>query len=154
MDVNKELLKESFLKKDFNTFFKEARTIADFVAVRKFGIFNDEERYDINQECLENLWIKITANKVDSTKDLFAFIWKNSEFKIMEIKRKENRREKIAPMYSYDEEDAEWMKMFSGYKYNPENIVVERETLEENKELLNSLMNKPKKRRVKKVEVV
>jgi DNA-directed RNA polymerase specialized sigma24 family protein len=153
MDVNKELLKESFLKKDFNTFFKEARTIADFVAVRKFGIFNDEERHDINQECLENLWIKITANKVDSTKDLFAFIWKNSEFKIMEIKRKENRREKIAPMYSYDEEDAEWMKMFSGYKYNPENIVLEKEFAEENKILLDTLPKKQRKKRTKKIEV-
>lgn len=120
MDIDKSLLQESFKNGNYEYFFNQAKKITDFVLIRSFGIYDEETRSDMSQECLENLWKKILSKKVDPTKDLMSFIWANSSFRIREIRRKENRRNGIAPMMSYDDEDAEWMKMFSGYTYNPE----------------------------------
>lgn len=156
MDIDKTLLQESFKNGNYEYFFSQAKKITDFVLIRSFGIYDEEIRSDINQECLENLWKKILAKKVDPSKDLMSFIWANSSFRVREINRKENRRNRIAPMLSYDDEDAEWMKVFSGYMYNPEiqfflnEAKAEFEKLQEEQEK----NKKPKKTRNKLVEMV
>jgi hypothetical protein len=134
MDIDKAELKEFFLAKEFDSFFTKAKEIADFVLVREFSVYNEEIRNDMSQECMENLWKKILAGKVDPTRDLMAFIWQNSRFRILEILRKERNREKKAPMMDYDSENAEWMKVFGGYVYNPELLTIYKE-MKENGEL-------------------
>lgn len=103
MDINKKLLTEKFDEGDLETFFKEAMKIADFVIVDKFKIYDPDTKQDMLQECMENLWKKILQGKVDSTKNLFAFIWRNSQFRILEILRKEKRRKEIAHFTTYDD---------------------------------------------------
>lgn len=146
MDIDKALLKDSYLSGNFDYFFKQAKEITDFVLLRKFSIFDKERREDINQECLENLWKKILANKIDPSKDLMAFIWKNSDFRIREILRKENNRRRIAPMLDYDDETSEWMKVFGGYVYNPELLAIYREMMEEEKKIEEILPKRRKKK--------
>lgn len=143
MDIDKSELRECFIGENFETFFLRAKEIADFVLVREFSVYDEERRSDMNQECMENLWKKILAGKVDPSKDLMAFIWTNSRFRILEILRKERNREKKAPMLEYDNENAEWMKVFGGYVYNPELLAIYNE-MKENGELEET---KPKKRR-------
>lgn len=150
MNVDKILLKDSYLNGNFDYFFKQAKEITDFVLVRKFSIYDEDIRMDMSQECLENLWKKILANKIDPSKDLMAFIWKNSDFRIREILRKQKKRDEKAPMLAYDDDDAEWMKVFNGYVYNPELIAVYNEMVEEAEKLENENKTKTKKRRVKK----
>jgi len=105
MDIDKDKLKEEFLKKNYDYFFKEARVITNFLLIQSFKIYNQDIREDMIQECLENLWKKVVNNKVKSEYNLFAFIWKNSQFRILEIFRKEKNRNRIAPFTSYDELD-------------------------------------------------
>jgi hypothetical protein len=127
VNIDKAELKEFFITEEYDSFFSKAKEIADFVLVREFSIYNEEIRNDMSQECMENLWKKILANKVDPTKDLMAFIWQNSRFRILEILRKERNRNKKAPMLEYDAENAEWMKVFGGYVYNPELLAIYNE---------------------------
>lgn len=152
MDIDKAVLTKSFIDKDYDSFFKMAKEITEFRLIRGFNVYNEEERNDMTQECLENLWKKILAGKVDPTQNLMGFIWQNSNFRIMEIFRKRNRRNDIAPMLDYDDETAEWMNMFSGYKYNPELLAVSKETIEELTELKaqNDKNDKSKKKSRKK----
>ena len=131
MDIDKAVLNKSFIDKDFDSFFKMAKEITEFRLVRHYGVYNTEERSDMTQECLENLWKKILAGKVDPTKNLMGFIWQNSDYRIREIFRKKKRRTEIAPMLEYDNDTSEWMNMFSGYTYNPELLAVRNETIEE-----------------------
>lgn len=107
MDINRELLTEKFNEGDFNTFFKEAMKIADFVIADQFKIYDIHIKQDMLQECMENLWKKIQQGKVDPTKNLFAFIWRNSQFRILEILRKEKRRKEIVHFTAYDDIDGE-----------------------------------------------
>ncbi len=107
MDINRELLTEKFNEGDFNVFFEEAMKIADFVIADQFKIYDIHIRQDMLQECMENLWKKILQGKVDPTKNLFAFIWRNSKFRILEILRKEKRRKEIAHFTTYDDIDGE-----------------------------------------------
>lgn len=103
MDINKEKLNEYFLEGDMNSFFREADRISSFLIVNNFKIYDRERIEDMKQECLENLWKKIQQGKVDGTRNLFAFIWRNSSFRILEILRKENNRRKKVQFYEYDE---------------------------------------------------
>lgn len=147
MEIDKVQLKEFFLDKKFDSFFIKAKEIADFVLVREFSIYDEDVRNDMSQECMENLWKKILANKVDPSKDLMAFIWKNSRFRILEILRKEKNRYKKAPMLEYDAENAEWMKVFEGYLYNPELLAIYNEMVENGEITLPStnVRNVPKR---------
>ena len=156
MDIDKSLLQKSFKEGNYEYFFSQAKKITDFVLIRSFGVYDEEIRNDMSQECLENLWKKIQAKKVDPSKDLMSFIWANSSFRIREIRRKENRRNSIAPMMAYDDETSEWMKVFSGYMYNPEihffynemkeDLARQQEEAEKNK--------KPRKTRKKVADIV
>lgn len=111
MDIDKEKLNESFLEGDMESFFKEAAKISSFLIVNNFKIYDRDRIEDMTQECLENLWKKIQQGKVDGTRNLFAFIWRNSSFRILEILRKENNRNKKVQFYEYDEVE----KGFSDY---------------------------------------
>lgn len=103
MDIDKDKLSKKFKEKDWDYVFKEAETISNFLLINKFSIYDEEARNDMSQECLENLHKKILADKIDPDKNLFAFIWANSRFRILEILRKENNRRRIATFVNYDE---------------------------------------------------
>ena len=99
MNIDKSLLQESFVNKDYDYFFKEAKKITDFVLIRLFDVYDEELRNDMSQECLENLWKKVLSQKIDPSKDLMSFIWANSSFRIREIFRKENRTDSCSRTY-------------------------------------------------------
>lgn len=103
MDINKKKLSLKYREGDLEYVFKEAQVISDFLLVSKYGIYDYDIRSDIVQECLENLYKKVVADKVDPDKNLFAFIWANSRYRILEILRKENNRKKIATFTPYEE---------------------------------------------------
>lgn len=103
MEIDKEKLNKYFLEGDMDSFFKEAGKISSFLISQHFNIYDKDVAEDMKQECLENLWKKIKQGKVDGTKNLFAFIWKNSSFRILEILRKENKRRNKIQFIEYDE---------------------------------------------------
>lgn len=106
LDVDKQKLKERYIKKDWNYVFREANNISDFLISSKFKIYDFHTKEDIKQECLLNFWNKVITNKCDPEKNVFSFIWKNSTFKILEILRKESKRRKIAtfmPISEYED---------------------------------------------------
>ena len=110
MDIDKDKLSLKFKEGDWTYVFKDAQDISEFLVVSKFGIYDREVKNDMVQECLENFYKKILAKKVDPNKNLFAFIWANSRFRILEMLRKENNRSKIATFISYQA-----MEGFSNY---------------------------------------
>jgi DNA-directed RNA polymerase specialized sigma24 family protein len=111
MDIDKDKLTELYAEGDMENFFKEAGRISSFLIMHNFKIYDKDRVEDMTQECLENLWKKIVQGKVDGSKNLFAFIWRNSSFRILEILRKENNRKKKAQFFEYDEIE----KDFSDY---------------------------------------
>lgn len=127
MNIDKQILSEKFKKKDYDFFFKEAREITNFLLIRKYSVFDEEKRNDMTQECLENLWKKVIQEKINPDFNLMSFIWQNSTFKIGEIFRKENRRNRIAKFISIDEEKNEWTNKSSGNRYNPELLTLYKE---------------------------
>jgi len=120
LDIDKEVLNEKYNNGDMEYFFSKAEKIADFLLTRNYKVFDSEKRADMVQECLENLWKKQLQGKIDGSKNLMAFIWKNSDFRIKEIFRKENNRNRIAPFISYDNEEFEFLKGIGSEKYNKE----------------------------------
>jgi hypothetical protein len=50
-----------------------------------------------------NLHKKIIQNKVDENNNIFSFIYTNSNYRILEIIRKERNRKKKVSFISYDE---------------------------------------------------
>jgi hypothetical protein len=64
----------------------------------------------MKQECAENFLKKIEQGKVDGTRNIFSFIWKNSTFRILEILRKEGNRKRIAYFLPFDLVDYEVYK--------------------------------------------
>ena len=54
------------------------------------------------QECCLNLYKKVLEGKIDVNKNVFSFVWANSDFRIREILRKERKRNTIANFVSYD----------------------------------------------------
>ena len=103
MDIDKEKLQYYYVSGQMDDFFREADRISSYLIYSFFKIYNKDVAEDLRQECLENLWKKITQNKVDPTKNLFAFIWKNSYWRVMEILRKEGKRKNKVQFCEYDE---------------------------------------------------
>ena len=103
LEVNKVKLSEKYNSGDMDYFFVEAQKITDFILSRNYKIFDPDKRADITQECLLNLWKKVDQGKVDGSRNLMSFIWQNSTFRILEILRKENNRNRIAKFVSYEE---------------------------------------------------
>lgn len=103
MNIDKDKLSEKFKEEDWDYVFKEAEVISRFLLTNTFSIYDEDIKDDMTQECLENLLKKIKADKVNPEQNLFAFIWANSRFKILEILRKENNRNRIATFVDYQE---------------------------------------------------
>jgi len=103
LEINKDKLNEKYNNGDMNYFFEEAQKITDFILSRNYKVFDPDKRFDMTQECLLNLWKKIEQGKVDGSKNLMSFIWQNSTFRILEMFRKENNRNRIARFISYEE---------------------------------------------------
>jgi DNA-directed RNA polymerase specialized sigma24 family protein len=103
LKVNKIDLNKEYNKGDMNYFFKEAEKITDFILSRNYNVYDPEKRADMTQECLLNLWKKIEQGKVDGSKNLMSFVWKNSTYRILEMFRKENNRNRIVKFVSYDD---------------------------------------------------
>jgi len=102
LNINKEELSRKFKEKDWDYVFKRTFEITDFILSNGFKIYDPSIKNDYKQECAENLYKKILAGKVDADKNLFAFIWMNSRFRILEILRKKRKRSEIAHFISYD----------------------------------------------------
>ncbi len=118
LDINKEVLNNKYNEGDMDYFFDKAEKITDFVLSRNYKIYDTERRADMVQECLENLWKKVQQGKIDGSKNLMAFIWQNSTWRIGEILRKENNRNRIAPFISYDNDEMEFMKGIGSARYS------------------------------------
>lgn len=105
MDIDKEELKSKYKEGDLDYVFRQARVITDFLLIQKYKVYDEARREDMVQECLENLYKKIIKRKIDSNKNLFSFIWSNSNWRILEILRKERNRRRIATFTQYDDLD-------------------------------------------------
>ena len=107
LDIDKESLTSSFIERDWRSLYNSAYKISEFILNKEFKIFSPEIVEDMKQECVENLHKKILMGKVDPTKNIFSFIWKNSKFRILEILRKETNRRRIANFVPFDLVDFE-----------------------------------------------
>ena len=102
MNINKNQLMKEFKVKNYGYVFKDAYQIAEFLISEKYKINDKDQSEEMIQDCLESLWDKILKGKVKEDKNLFAFIWTNTNFKILDILKKERRRNKIAKFVSYE----------------------------------------------------
>jgi hypothetical protein len=107
LDIDKEELKSRFVREDWEYVFDKVYKIAEFILIKNYNVYNPELLADMKQECAENFYKKIDQGKVDGTKNIFSFIWKNSTFRILEILRKEGNRKKIAYFMPFDMVDFE-----------------------------------------------
>lgn len=110
LDIDKEELKNRFVKKDWNYVFDKVYKISEYLLIKEYNIYNPEILADMKQECAENFLKKINQGKVDETRNIFSFIWKNSTFRILELLRKEGNRKRIAYFMSFDLVDFEVYK--------------------------------------------
>jgi DNA-directed RNA polymerase specialized sigma24 family protein len=110
LDIDRVELSKRFKEKDWNYVFSEAYRISGFLLSNKYKIFDSEEADDMKQECVLNLLKKIEDEKVDPDRNLFSFIWQNSNYRILEILRKERNRKNIASFVSFDLADFELNK--------------------------------------------
>lgn len=111
LNIDKEKLNERYNAGDMTYFFSEANRIADYVLSANYKVFDDDKRADMTQECMENLWKKVEQGKVDGSKNLMSFIWQNSTFRILEIFRKENNRNRIAKFVSLDAQEGDYLEL-------------------------------------------
>lgn len=102
LKIDKERLKLDFKAKNYNSFFKQAYDITDYVCSRTYNIRDPDTRQDYVQDCLANLQLKINQGKVQEDNNLFSFIIQNSNFRILEILRKERHRNNKVKFISYD----------------------------------------------------
>ena len=110
LDIDKEELKNRFVKSDWEYVFDKVYKISEFILIKHYNIYNHDILEDMKQECAENFYKKIEQGKVDGTRNIFSFIWKNSTFRILEILRKEGNRKKIAYFMPFDLVDFEVYK--------------------------------------------
>lgn len=105
MEIDKARMKDEYLSKDYDSFFKDAAEVTGYLLNKKYyNVIEPEERNDVLQDCMVSLWEKHLDNKINTDKgDLMAFVWKNSTYKILDYLKKKNRRDKIAYFFSYEE---------------------------------------------------
>jgi len=113
LDIDKEELNQRYNEGDMNYFFDKASKITDFLLSRNYKVFDADKRADMAQECMLNLWKKIEQGKVDGSKNLMSFVWQNSTFRILEIFRKENNRNRIAQFVSLDAQQNDMLELES-----------------------------------------
>lgn len=102
MNISKADLTENFKKKNWNYVFDSAYKITDYLCSKVYKMTEDY-REDVVQECMLNLQKKIVQKKVDENNNIFSFIYTNSNYRILEILRKERNRKKKINFVSYDE---------------------------------------------------
>lgn len=102
MEINKEELRTRFQCQDWNYVFDKAYKISDYLCCKVYKMAERHDKEDIVQECLLNLHKKIIQNKVDENNNIFSFIYTNSNYRILEILRKERNRAKKATFVSID----------------------------------------------------
>jgi hypothetical protein len=100
--IDKEKIKMDFKTKNYNSFFKQAYEITDYVCSRVYNIRDPDTRADYVQDCLANLQLKINQGKIQENNNLFSFVISNSNFRILEILRKERNRNNKVKFISYD----------------------------------------------------
>lgn len=105
MNINKEKLSLKFKEGDLDFVFRNVLEISGFIISNNFKIYDYEIKNDMIQECAENFLKKIHQGKVDPNKNLFAFIWRNSSFRVLEIIRKQKNRDRIATFISYNSQE-------------------------------------------------
>lgn len=110
LDIDKDELNKKYNDGDMSYFFDKASQITDFLLTRKYSVFDSEKRADMAQECMLNLWKKVEEGKVDGSKNLMSFVWQNSTFRILEIFRKENNRNRIAQFVSLDAQENDFLE--------------------------------------------
>jgi len=117
LDINKEELRQRFVKKDWNYVISDLYKVCDFLLSTKFNTIGLDSE-DIKQECAENFYKKVVADKVDGNKNIFSFIWQNSSFRILEIIRKHSNRYKKVQFVSLNSVDVyrekpEWYEIYA-----------------------------------------
>lgn len=129
LSIDQEELLKKYKEKDWNYVFKATELISSCILTKYFKIQDYELRKDIIQDCCENLYKKILANKIKEDGNLFCFIWKNSTYRILDVLKKTKNREKIAVFVSYD-------ALFDGADVDANtdanNVISEEEELYEN----------------------
>lgn len=115
MEINKEELKQKYKEGDLNYFFQKAYIITNFLLIQKYKIYDEMKRQDMTQECLENLYKKVMQGKINANNNVFSFIWSNSNFRILEMLRKERNRRSIATFSHYDDLDENNLSSYIDY---------------------------------------
>ena len=110
LDIDKDELNKKYNEGDMDYFFDKANRITDFLLSRNYKVFDPEKRADMAQECMLNLWKKVEEGKVDGSKNLMSFVWQNSTYRILEIFRKENNRNRIAQFVSLDAQENDMLE--------------------------------------------
>lgn len=122
--IDKKELSSRFKKGDWEYVFKDAENISDFIISKNFRIYDPELKADMTQECLLNFWKKVLQNKCDPDKNVFAFIWQNSHYRILELLRKEKKRSSIAKFFSFKDDVFDYVSYRGGFgeKYVPDDL--------------------------------
>ena len=104
MTIDKKELNEKFAENDWNYVFNKAYEISKFVIVRNFNILDGDSKEELAQRCVTDLWEKIIKNKHKKyKKNMFSFIYNNSNFKVKDILKSVNNRNKIAQFVTLEE---------------------------------------------------
>lgn len=111
LEIDKDELNKKYNEGDMDYFFDKASKITDFLLSRNYKVFDEEKRADMAQECMLNLWKKVEQGKVDGSKNLMSFVWQNSTYRILEIFRKENNRNRIAQFVSLDAQENDFLEL-------------------------------------------
>jgi len=129
LNIDKEKLKASYLEGNLEYFFEQAYKITDFLLSSKYSVKDKDKRADEVQDCMLNLLTKHQKGKIDKdSTNMMAFIWSNSNFRKLEMLKTEKRRNKIAPMISYDiEENIHFLSIGSRYGQIEIDRIIEKE---------------------------
>lgn len=102
MDIDKEELAKQLEKGNLDYVFVQAYQIASFVIYAKFNIADEEYANDLLQDCMADLLKKVIRKKIDTSKNVFAFIWANSRLTILDNMRRKRNRAKIVKFVSIE----------------------------------------------------
>lgn len=95
MNINPKIMRQKYIEKDWNNFFKDVMEIAKYVASNSFNIPKDEIE-DYTMIACEKAWDKILKNKYDLTRtknnNIKSFFWTNSWFAISDELKKRQRK--------------------------------------------------------------
>ena len=105
MTIDKQELNEKFLiDNDWEYVFSKAYEISKFVIGRHFKILDEDSKEELAQRCVIDLWEKILSKKHEKyKKNIFSFIYNNSNFKVKDILKSVNSRNKIAQFVTLED---------------------------------------------------